>query len=85
MSARFFAKKKVVPFPGNHFDNAKTAVKTLQNDIEIADAQRFKNSVAALINSKTPAHRPSLGLFAAPKPKPKSNILELKNKTIFGI
>ena len=77
MSVEFFAKKKVVPFPGNHFRHAATAVKTLQNDIEMADAQKFKNSVAALIN-RTPTPRPSLGLFSAPKPK--SNVLEMKLK-----
>lgn len=60
--------KKVVPFTGNHFRNATTAVTALQNKLENADAQKFKNSVAALINSNKPT--PSLGLFAAPKPAP---------------
>lgn len=77
--------KKVVPFTGNHFRNATTAVTALQNKLENADAQKFKNSVAALINSKTPTSRPSLGLFAAPKPKPKALEPELKNKSIFSL
>lgn len=82
MSVGFFAKKKVVPFPGNHFRHAATAVKTLQNDIEIADAQKYKNSVAALINnSKTP--RPSLGLFEVPKPKPVQK--NVPKKSIFSL
>ncbi len=72
--------KKVVPFTGNHFRNATTAVTALQNKLENADAQKFKNSVAALINSKTPTLRPSLGLFAAPKPQPKSNVVEIRLK-----
>lgn len=70
MSVGFFAAKKVVPFIGNHFRHSATAVTALQNKLENADAQRLKNSIAALINNKTPIPRPSLGFFAVPKPAP---------------
>ena len=70
-------EKNVVLFPGNHFQALPKAVKALEHDLELRDAQQFKNSVAALIQSKnTP--RPSVGLFSLPKSKPRAPRLDSK-------
>jgi hypothetical protein len=66
----------LLEFPNKKLRKLPTAADVYQlKNNELADAQKFKNSTAALINSiKTPgffaAPKPSLRLLAAPKPKP---------------
>lgn len=73
--------QKVVLFPGNHFQALPKAVNDLQTELELRDAQQFKNSIAALTQGRnTP--KTTVGLFAMPKPKPRTPHLELVTQKI---
>lgn len=75
---KFFDHKKiklsttnshVVSFPGNHFPTLKQSAEKLQKQVELADANKFKNSISSLVNRNNKP-QPTVGLFKAPQSLP---------------